>query len=337
MDEEVATIAEEFTDDEVVTIAGDFAHAKLPLGIEACMPVTSLCQRLTQQRDRLKSVVWPDGVRHVWATPTFFVALVEIPCSVRLVRWIADDSPAPYGPRTKYRDPLRLAMPYIEIYATFALHEKCGGFRLTQRCECFAMREAIKSIDSPLLILPLPNISKHTPIKESSDKPVTPRNPTDPDSQGLGVPTKSVAWFCTQNLPISPYDGLETNERIRASIGALTDYLFSSGFNGSSDSGHHPGEEMSYWKYSVLHGIDKRIHSPERWAKATERDPSWILDVNFLPAGFTAGQLARRIFKEFDAKRPPIRNAADLARVVFAQSESDNRIIYPNKLWPTPN
>jgi hypothetical protein len=43
---------------------------------------------------------------------------VELPPQVRTVRWLADDSPADYGPKARYQQ-VRLAFPYIVLIVTF--------------------------------------------------------------------------------------------------------------------------------------------------------------------------------------------------------------------------
>src|SRR5688572_20213501 len=66
----------------------------------------------------------PDGVKfHRWRAP-FLVVAHQFPAHVRQLRWIADDSPAPYGPGTVFHT-RRLSLPYSITFATYCQHGGC--------------------------------------------------------------------------------------------------------------------------------------------------------------------------------------------------------------------
>src|SRR4051794_20581100 len=98
----------------------------------------------------------PDGVKFVeWREP-FLLVVHQLPPHVRLVHWIADDSPRPYGPGTKYRK-VRLSIPYA---VTFALYfQSGGGLSLAGANELYFRNKPLRSRDDRLGYPALLNVS----------------------------------------------------------------------------------------------------------------------------------------------------------------------------------
>ena len=317
------------TSGDAVSIRGDSVHVATPEGVRGQMRLAELLDIVARRQDPLRDVCWPEGVRHVFLEWPMAVVVLELPATVRRVKWVSKRSPVPYGRQCVY-DLRTISLPYIEIFATFAWHEnpcadaESGGLRLTQRCETFFCPHPLRSLDDQVLLPALLNASKYRSANGS-----------------FAVPTKNIAWLCNQHMPISPYDGYPTNDRMRRSLAALADYLLHTGFNYSGGETNPVaaagGEECSWYEYQVRQKVDKRIASIERWEKESARDPLFILDVPFLPSGFSVRGIAERILREFNARVPMVTCADDLARLVLNQrSGLSTRIMYPHSMWPTP-
>ena len=312
--------------DEVL-ISGESATARTPEGASATVPLAALRGGLGSNPDPLADFVFPDGVKHAWWDPSLLVILQEIQPAVRPVRWIDKRrSPVPFGAGTLYQE-FSLAFPYIIMLAVFAHHPRTAsatglGFRLAQRTELFVRNAPISSLDDELYFGPFLNVTRHTP---------------DAPPDGIEAKGKCLSWFCTQTLNLKHFDAeRDSNRRIRKSMAALVEHFFS-GFNLSSDSGTWPGELRSWHSEYVIRKVDPRIATPERWQKATEQDPSFIInDVGFipLPSGFTIRRVVQRLFEQFAAKGSAVKTSADLARMIFNHGQP-TQFAYPHKLWGT--
>jgi hypothetical protein len=120
-----------------------------------------------------------------------------------------------------------------------------------------------------------------------------------------------LSWLCTQYLDRSFESEPDTARRKLLAFQQLRFCLLESGFNYSSE--HNEG---SSW-YTESLSVDPRIATVEEWEKATAEDPMFVLDVPWLPTGFTGGQVADRIFDLHRARQPKFESAGDLARLVF--------------------
>jgi hypothetical protein len=323
---------------EDVQIRGETITVTTPEGVEREMPLADLLEADQRRQDPFRDVCWPDGVRHVYVQWPMAVVVLEIPPARHMLKWIRSDSPAPYGPGCQYAM-RRVSLPWIIMMCTFAWHPGvtgdgiAGGMRATQRCEVYFRTDGpLRSMEDGLLIPALKNCS----VYRSREAP-------DPCSKApVPVPTKNQIWYCTQHLPLRPYDGLPVNERMRQSVTALREYLLLSGFN-NSDGNSNPvalaGQEgPNTYDYTISYEIDDRIVTIERWEAESIRDPNFIFSVPFIPARVSSvREVAERILREFNVRIPPITSAADLARLVLnrRQSAKNMQIAYPHALWPT--
>jgi hypothetical protein len=140
-------------------------------------------------------VVLPRGVRILRRRGEMLGVAVEVPPGARRVRWIADDSTAPFGAGARYHE-LSLAFPFVII--VLVLH----GGRPTGLQQLFYRRAPLERPDDPLLLPNMYNVAKGY---------------------------DQMCWLCLQHLRVKP-DG-SPGETISAAV----DHVFSAAFNRSSD------------------------------------------------------------------------------------------------------
>jgi hypothetical protein len=142
----------------------------------------------------------------------------------------------------------------------------------------------------------------------------------------IGVPRPGfpLSWLCTQHTRGDYALQVDPEHRLGAALDALSETLFVSRFNRSSeawsDRGHNH-EARSWFTVSRQLNIDPRVSSPSAWAAATAHDPLFILDVPFLQpvGGLTVEQAARRSIRNHLVltQYTPTARAEDVARLVF--------------------
>jgi hypothetical protein len=270
-----------------LTIEGSEVIATSPEGKTASMPIEAFLARVAARRMDTGGIVLPDGVKVVLSEGPITIWVYERPPCVQRFLWIAPDSPAPFGPGTKYRT-VRLALPYLVVLAVFAVDAN-GALQLTPANECFFRVEPLKNLDAPLCYPALLNCSRFEPQD--------------------GHP---LAWICTQHLKPAPAMGHpDPNIRLTAWFESLRHCLLETGFNLSSE--HH---ESSSW-FTESRKIDPRISSVEAWEAASAQNPLFVLEVPWLPTHHTVRQVAERAFKQQQARPQAIRTAGALARIVF--------------------
>jgi len=95
----------------------------------------------------------PDGVRFLRSRGQVTVLVMEDMPQVRTVRWLADDSPMPYGRGALYRT-ARLAFPFVIIIVAL----RAGG--LTGYQQCFYRTERLVTLGDSLLYTNLFNCAR---------------------------------------------------------------------------------------------------------------------------------------------------------------------------------
>jgi len=281
------------TAQQTVTINNDMVEARSPEGVTARIPLAALVAYLARARMDTGKIILPNGVKCVISHGSTVVWVHQVRPGRWRFKWLAADSPLPYGAGATYRQ-VTIALPYVCVLAVFGPGNH--GPQLSSRNECFFMNSPIGSLDDPLMYPALLNCSKFAPQE--------------------GGP---LSWICTQYLQTDEISAIQdTNQRMRKSLDALVKCLFDTGFNLSSE--HH--EETSWFSATVAGKVDKRIASIEAWEQATreEKDPMFVLDIPWLPTGMTLGQIVGRIFANLGAQDMNIASADDLARIVFALS-----------------
>src|SRR4051794_10748841 len=120
---------------EIVTIQGGAAQAVSPEGQKASLPLDKLLAKLTPARADTCDLMLPDGVASVRSRGPVSIWIHQTPPRVFSLKWIANDSPARFGPGTKYRI-VRIALPYLVVLVVFAPGEH-NRVQLSNYSECF--------------------------------------------------------------------------------------------------------------------------------------------------------------------------------------------------------
>jgi hypothetical protein len=275
---------------DTVTIAGKEAVATTPEGARACVPVRTLMERLaSRQQMDTGEMILPDGVKGIVSRGSMSVVIHETPPRVHNMRWIAKDSPAPFGSGTKYRT-VRLAQPYIIVLGVFGPGPD-GRPVLSARNECFYRTAPLKSHCDELQFPALLNCSRFEPQD--------------------GHP---LSWICTQHLAL---DGLaavaDGNERLRQALTALLKCLFHTGFNYSSEN----HEANSWFSESAARIDDPRVKGVENWQDAGKDDPLFVLNVKWLPTGRSLREVIDRVFQIHGISAAAPTTSNDIARIIF--------------------
>lgn len=95
----------------------------------------------------------PESVRFCLRRGEATVLVMEQKPACHTVRWLADDSPAPFGRGAKYRD-ARLAFPFVVLVVAF----HTGN--LTGQQQCFYRRAPLTGIEDELLLPNLLNVAR---------------------------------------------------------------------------------------------------------------------------------------------------------------------------------
>ncbi len=269
-----------------ITIDGNVVTAD-EYGIFQKMPLEKLMQ-IAGPGMSTKDCVLPTGIKAVLSRGPITIWVWEkAPCIQRL-SWIAEDSPRPYGPNTKYRN-VRISLPYLVIFAVFS-RGAAGLPYIVKTDECFFRNEPLKSLDDELCYPALLNCSKLTNQNE-----LTP-----------------LSWICTQYLKATKQmNSGKASDRFYAGFDAVRYCLLETSFNLSSE--HHEGNS---W-YGASKKEIKAIETIAAWEKSTAKDPMFVLDTKWIPAEHSVKQVAERIFKRTYAVNNTVKTSSDLARIVF--------------------
>lgn len=272
-----------------VVIEGSEAMTTSPEGVVARMPLPRLLQQLTGNRPSTGDLILPDGVKAVIPHGSITVFAWESPPRLHSLTWIAKDSPAPFGSSAKYR-PVRVALPYLIILAVFEA-DGAGQLHLSEQSECFFRNAPLKSVQDEL----------HYPAFLNCY------------SFGPGG-SKPLSWICTAGLRrTAAMYSPNVNDRVRASLDVIRQYLLETGFNHSDGQG---GQRS--W-FAKSRSVDPRLATIEAWEEASAKDPLFVLDVPWLPTGLTLGQVSERIAHHHQEAEAQGITAATLARILFNQ------------------
>ncbi len=196
-----------------------------------------------------------DNLKWRVACRTTSIAVVELKPELRWIRWIREDSPAPYGPAATTND-YKLATPYVIVVVPFRRQ------RLVHRVQLFYRHRPLADLDGAGGMLFWPNLLN-----------------VSPHAQGC------LAWCCTQYLDMSsiPPD-------INSGLQAVINHLWGGQFNRSSET--HEG--ASTFSKAMADGIDARVTNVERWQAASEADPDFVLSVNWRSTERTVRDVLQR-------------------------------------------
>ena len=271
-----------------VLIEGPEARATSPEGKSAAMPLADLMGKLNPRRFDSGDLMLPDGVKAVRSEGPITILVHETAPQVYCLKWIADDSAAPFGAGAKYRT-VRIALPYLVTMLVFRNGSSAQPLTLSEFSECFFRVAPLESFDDELFYPALLNCSKFTP----------------PEGRPL-------SWICTQHLNFVAVNREPTPaRRLRAGFRALRHCLLETGFNYSSEN-----HEGASW-FGESRRVDERISTVERWQEATAQDPLFVLEVPWLKTDLSLGQIVERIFRNLGALNGVAWTSATLARHIF--------------------
>ncbi len=173
------------------------ATARVTRGTDTLVevPVEALVQELGRAAPRPGVGVLPRGIRAWEDRGEVLGVALEIEPHTRTARWLTEDSPAPYGPRAKYRE-VFLAFPWVVLLAVFVR----GG--LSRYHQVF-YRTASLDRGQDLLLTNLPNVAAAYDQK---------------------------SWICFQHVR-GDLAALPWPQKLRT----LLDHVFSAGFNRSAE------------------------------------------------------------------------------------------------------
>jgi hypothetical protein len=206
----------------------------------------------------------PDGVKFCdWRPPNLLV-VHQLPPHVRQFRWIANDSPSPYGPGTTYRK-VRLSIPYA---ITFALYTQQGsGLFLSGTNELYFRNEPLRCRTDRLGYPALLNVSR------------------------IATPLRERAWICTQYLDYPP------EADWTGQLQALLEHVWNGGFNLSSEN-----HEGASW-FGASQGIHPDLHPVEKWERASAANDAFALGVPWKPVPMTVEEIMEALFLEHEQAR----------------------------------
>ncbi len=252
---------------EEIQIAGDRIRVTSPEGERRTIRLDRALQILQPPAMDTAGIVPPDGFKGAFSRGPVTIWIHQTPPAVHNFKWIAEGSPAPFGPRALYRE-VRIALPYVLVFAVFARSPN-GGLHLTTANECFFRNEPLRSTADPVLYPALLNCSRFR----------------DPEGRPL-------SWICTQYLDMGSIAVItDENQRVRTGLERLLHCLFDTGFNYSSE--RHEG---SSW-FAESREVDPRISTVEAWEEATRADPGFATRVAWLPVGLDVAGICNRIFR----------------------------------------
>jgi hypothetical protein len=209
----------------------------------------------------LRGAALPDGVKFLEWRPPLLLVVHQMPPHVRQFRWIANDSPVPFGPGTRYRK-VRLSIPYALTFALYA--QQGGGLYLTEFNELYFRNEPLRCRTDRLCYPALLNVSR------------------------IAMPLRERAWICTQYLDYP--DGGDWTRQLQA----LLEHTWNGGFNLSSEN-----HEGASW-FGASRGIHRDLHPVERWERASAANDAFALGVPWKPAPLSVDELIECLFLEYD-------------------------------------
>jgi hypothetical protein len=163
----------------------------------ATVPVADFLTCVAEQSDSyLLPEAIPEGVSFIRRCGDAVVLVIEEKPQMRTVRWLTDDSPAPYGPKAIYRT-ARLAFPFVVIVVAL----RNGS--LTGYQQCFYRTAPLQHLSDPLCYPNLYNVAN-----------------------GYG----QACWLCLANMK-KDLSTLAWEEKVRE----IRRHVWGAGFNQSSE------------------------------------------------------------------------------------------------------
>lgn len=206
----------------------------------------------------LSSEPLPDNIKWCVQCHKLTICIVQLTPEMRWIKWLADDSPHPFGPGATYVE-RQLATPYVVLKVPF------WGQRIVPRIEVFYRNHPLESLEGDGGALFWPNLYNVSV------------NAYD-----------CTAWYCSQHLAEA-----RVCTKLQAGLNAVVHHLFGGGFNASSEA--HEG--LSTLGLCVKENVDPRVTDVKRWAEASKQDPRFVFKVNWKPTGLSVMDLVERELK----------------------------------------
>ena len=244
---------------EIIVIEGREARLTTGSGEPKTVDAGLLAEGISANMIRgLTPAPLPDNVKWMVQLGQLTICIVQLTPEWRFVKWLADNSPRPFGEGAIYSD-RKLATPYVVLKVPFLRD------RVIPRVEVFYRNEPLRSLEGEAGTLYWPNLFNVS---------VNAYNCT--------------AWYCSQYL-----DMAQAGKSIEAGLDAVIHHLFGGGFNASSD--FHEG--LSTFTFCVQEQIDPRVSDVARWEDESKADPKFVLTVPWKPTGLTVKALIDRELK----------------------------------------
>lgn len=224
----------------------------------------------------------PDSTKWLVRCASLVVCILQLTPELRWMKWLADNSPQPYGPEAVYTD-RRLATPYVILKVPF------WGRRLLPRIELFYRNQALTTLDGEGGALYWPNLYNVS---------VNAYNCT--------------AWYCSQYLRER-----RTLVGIAEGCDAVVHDFAGGKFNASSE--HHEG--LSTFGLCAQQRVDPRVTDVARWEAESQRDPKFVLGVKWKSTGLTVKGLLERELA-FSRVAPLAQNAQALGNILLRKPKA---------------
>jgi hypothetical protein len=209
----------------------------------------------------------PDHAKWIIRCGSATLLIAEQKPELRWAKWIAPDSPAPYGPAATMTE-RRLATPYVVLSVPF-LNDRL----VHTRVQVFYRSHPLAGLDGEAGMLYWPNLLN-----------------VSPNSYGC------ISWCCTQHLQVQAIP-----PGLPAGLNEVLHHLWGGGFNLSSEA--HEGK--STFSKAVADNVDPRVTDVERWEAESTKDPRFVLSVKWKATGVTVAKLIELEMKALQVKPAP--------------------------------
>ena len=218
----------------------------------------------------------PDNVKWIVRAGKLEVYILELKPELRRVKWVKEVAGRTRQSAKQDEDGYefrKLATPYVVMSVPFF------GGQLHPNVELFYRNTPLSKLDDKLYTCNLLNVSMGRIVAGVS-----------------GFKT----WVCTQYLDTS---GCTAPADI---LSEIISHIFGGGFNRSSDNSEGAS---GFSTYEAANG-DPRTRNVEKWEEASEKNPRFVLDMDWIDAKATPRDLIEFRMKQFGAASAPTTSKA---------------------------
>jgi hypothetical protein len=267
---------------EKITLQGKEACLNGGTGETHVIPLSQFAEEVAAATLRgLTSEPLPDNLKWAPECGKLKIYIVELTPQLRWIKWLADNSPRPFGREAAYAE-YRLATPYVVLKVPF------WNGHIIPRIEVFYRNQPLESDDGQGGELFWPNLYN-----------------VSVNAYGC------TAWYCSQHLAVARTPG-----PVQHALHEVVHHLFGGGFNASSEA--HEG--LSTFGLCAQEKVDDRVTDVHRWAEASQQDPRFILSVHWKTTGLTIRDLIESELKHHKIARAP-RTAQALGNMLLRKAK----------------